>query len=267
MISISSIHIYPIKSLGGISLESANIEERGLQYDRRWMLVNDNNEFLTQRAFPQMALLKTGIEADMLTVFHSDDPTDIIRFPLYPAKQPTVTVKVWDDYCEAQFADESVNEWFSKKLGTSCKAVFMPDETERKVDANYALSDQDIFTFADGYPILLISEASLEDLNSRLEIPVPMDRFRPNIVISGTAPFGEDSMKEFKINDNSFYGVKLCGRCPVVTTNQQTAERSKEPLKTLATYRTINNKVCFGQNIISRGEGQLKVGDVVEIIS
>ena len=139
----------------------------------------------------------------------------------------------------------------------------MPESSERKLDPRYAISNKDITGFADGYPLLMISEASLEDLNSRLEAPLPMDRFRPNIVISGTAAFAEDEMKKFFINSIPFYGVKLCGRCPITTTNQQTGERNREPLKTLATYRTINNKVCFGQNVISE-EGEISVGDMVE---
>lgn len=266
MPSVSALYIYPIKSLGGIALSSSAITKRGLEHDRRWMLVNENNEFLTQRAYSKMALLKTGITADSILVYHLHDPNDIIKLPLYPAPKETVTVKVWDDYCEGQYADNNVNEWFSKKLGISCKAVFMPDDSKRKLDPRYAKSEGDITGFADGYPILMISEASLEDLNSRLEKPVPMDRFRPNIVIAGTTAFAEDTMKIFRINSNNFYGVKLCGRCIITTTNQQTGERGKEPLKTLAGYRTINNKVCFGQNVICEDAGQINITDIVEII-
>ncbi|RYD79675.1 MAG: MOSC domain-containing protein [Sphingobacteriales bacterium] len=266
MITISSLHIYPIKSLGGIELKSATITQRGLEYDRRWMLVDEKNEFLTQRVYPQMTLLKTGVNENSITVYHLQNPGDIIELSLQPAKKETVTVKVWDDYCEAQYADDNINKWFSEKLGIACKAVYMPDDSKRKLDRKYALTDDDITGFADGYPILLISEASLDDLNSKLETPVPMDRFRPNIVITGTEAFAEDSMKHFIINNTNFYGVKLCGRCIITTTNQQTGERSKEPLKTLATYRTINNKVCFGQNVICVDCGKINIGDELTII-
>lgn len=265
MSHISGLFIYPIKSLGGIELSSSEITQRGLKHDRRWMLVNEENEFLTQRTFPQMALLKTSIDGDLLVVFHSAEPDDSISFPLQPAPKETVTVKVWDDYCNAQYAEDEVNAWFSKKLGIACKAVFMPDDSERKLDPAYAHSDEDITGFADGYPILLISQASLDDLNEKLEVPVPMDRFRPNIVIEDTEPFAEDGMKQFSINDTIFYGVKLCRRCILTTTDQQTAERGKEPLKTLASYRTINNKVCFGQNVISSGNGIIRTGDTLII--
>ena len=266
MIRVAALYIYPIKSLGGIGLSSSNITQRGLQYDRRWMLVDEKNEFLTQRTYPQMALLKTTIEEDSIGIYHSKNPADVLKLSLHPSPGETITVKVWDDYCDAQYASNEANAWFSQKLGIACKAVFMPDSSKRKLDAGYARSDEDITGFADGYPVLVIGQASLDDLNSRLSQPVPMDRFRPNIVIEGAEAYAEDSMKEFTINGTSFYGVKLCGRCIVTTTNQQTGERGKEPLKTLAGYRTINNKVCFGQNVISSSEGKINVGDTIEII-
>jgi uncharacterized protein len=266
MAHISRLFIYPIKSLGGIEIPSSNITQRGLAHDRRWMLVDENKQFLTQREYPVMALLKTNIKEDALIVHHSDNPADSIEFLLHPPVKETVTVKVWDDLCEAQYAEDNVNEWFSQKIGISCKAVYMPDDSERKLNPDYALSEKDITGFADGYPILVISEASLEDLNARLEKPVPMDRFRPNIVIAETEAFAEDRMKKFSINDHIFHGVKLCGRCPITTTDQQTGERGKEPLKTLATYRTINNKVCFGQNVINTGTGKIKTGDALTIL-
>lgn len=266
MPSVSALYIYPVKSLGGISLASSKITKRGLEYDRRWMLVDDHKQFLTQRAHPQMALLKTAIDETSILLHHSDDPGDFLRLPLQPVPKETVTVKIWDDYCEGQYAEEEQNEWLSKKLGISCKAVFMPDDSKRKLDPKYAKNDEDITGFADGYPVLLISEASLQDLNNRLDKPVPMDRFRPNIVIAGTAAFAEDTMKIFRIGSSNFYGVKLCGRCIITTTNQQTGERGKEPLKTLAGYRTINNKVCFGQNVICEEGGSISIGEHVEII-
>ncbi|MFT3979151.1 MAG: MOSC domain-containing protein [Ferruginibacter sp.] len=266
MIQVSGIYIYPIKSLGGISLASAAISSRGLQYDRRYMLVDDHNRFLTQREYPQMALLKTSIEKDRLIVSHKQHVDNIIELPLELPAGDTIVVNVWEDNCLAYLAADHINQWFSRQLGIACRAVFMPDDTERIVDQRYAKTENDITSFADAYPILMISEASLEDLNSRLEVPVPMDRFRPNIVISGCIAFEEDSMKHFSIKGADFYGVKLCGRCVVTTTDQETAARSKEPLKTLAGYRTINKKVCFGQNVIG-GEGAIiSIGDTLSIL-
>ncbi len=264
MLVVSELYIYPVKSLGGVSLLSSVVTSRGLQYDRRWMLVDENNKFLTQREHPTMALLKTALENDSISICHSQDREDFIKLPLSPAPAPTILVNVWEDTCEAQPAVDEINEWFSRKLTIKCKAVYMPESSERKIDPDYSINENDVTSFSDGYPMLLIGQASLDDLNNRLEIPLPMNRFRPSIVFTGGLPFQEDAMKSFKINDTQFYGVKLCGRCAVTTTNQETAERGKEPLKTLATYRTINNKVCFGQNIIGRAGGEIRVGDKID---
>ncbi len=260
---VSGLYIYPVKSLGGISLVSAEVTSRGLQYDRRWMLVDETNTFLTQREFPRLALFNTALENDSITIFNADDKSDKIKLPLSPQPAPTIRVTVWEDACEAQVASDQVNEWFSRKLSIKCRAVYMPESTERKTDPAYSMTSNDITSFSDGYPILLIGQASLDDLNSRLEIPVPMNRFRPNIVFTGGRPYEEDEIKTFKINEAGFDAVKLCGRCIITTTDQETAERGKEPLKTLATYRTINKKVCFGQNIICSGSGPISVGDKI----
>jgi uncharacterized protein YcbX len=262
---ISALYIYPIKSLGGISITSSYLTRRGLQYDRRWMLVDEKNQFLTQREIPQMALLKTSLDSNHIIICHSADKSDDIKIPLIPEFTETALVQVWDDECVALVADELINQWFSKKLGMACKAVYMPEETERPVDKRYAKESSDITSFSDAYPMLLISEASLNDLNKRLVEPVPMDRFRPNLVMCEAEAYAEDVMKHFSINSLDFYGVKLCSRCVVTTTDQQTGERNKEPLKTLATYRNINGKVCFGQNIISPHGGLIRVGDEIII--
>ena len=139
----------------------------------------------------------------------------------------------------------------------------MPESTKRKVEEAYAFND-DITSFSDGYPILLIGQASVDDLNSRLEEPLPMNRFRPNIVLAGGQPFEEDTMEQFSINEINFYGVKLCERCVITTTNQETSIKGKEPLKTLAKYRLTNNKVLFGQNVLCGGEGAIRVGDEIK---
>ncbi len=262
MLSISHLYIYPIKSLAGISIPQSMVERRGLQFDRRWMIVDEKGKFLTQREFPAMALLKTGIEKTKLTV---NAGADHLEMPLTLVDGKSVEVEVWDSRCAAFEAGETINNWFSKQLGTKCRAVYMPNSVERKLDPAYALSDDNISSFADAYPILLIGQASLDDLNGRLTEPISMDRFRPNIVFSGAKAFAEDEMKHFTINKMDFYGVKLCSRCMITCTNQQTAEVGKEPLKTLATYRNFNNKIMFGQNIIPAATGVISVGD--EMIS
>ena len=266
MLQLSGLIIYPIKSLGGISLASSVVTSRGLQYDRRWMLVDEHNTFLTQREHPQMALLKTAIDKENIIIYDSANGDDTILLPLIPGSAKTLLVKVWDDVCEAQVAENHVNDWFSKKLSIQCKAVYMPDSSKRKLNTNYATGPFGINSFSDDYPLLLIGQASLNDLNSRLEIPLPMNRFRPNLVFTGGMPYQEDDIKEFVINGINFYGVKLCSRCMITCTSQETAERGKEPLKTLATYRSMNNKINFGQNVISEKEGLIHVGDTMNII-
>ena len=141
----------------------------------------------------------------------------------------------------------------------------MPESTKRKVEEAYAFND-DITSFSDGYPILLIGQSSLDDLNSQLAEPLPMNRFRPNMVIAGGQPFEEDTMAQFSINEINFYGVKLCDRCVITTTNQETGIKGKEPLRTLAKYRMTNNKVLFGQNVLCGGEGMISVGDQIKIV-
>jgi uncharacterized protein YcbX len=266
LLSVSQLYIYPIKSLGGIAVNKTRITDRGMQYDRRYMLVDENNGFLTQREYPAMALLRTAIEKDNLLVYHKDFYSDKLILPLIP--KPTgknILVKIWDDFCEGHYITKEANEWFSAQLGLECRLVYMPESTMRKVDFRYALKD-DITSFADGYPILLIGQSSLDDLNSHLEEPLPMNRFRPNIVFKGGEPFEEDMMEHFIINELDFYGVKLCSRCVITTTNQETGVAGKEPLKTLAKYRLINNKILFGQNVLCEGEGFISIGDSIRIL-
>jgi uncharacterized protein len=266
MLSISQLYIYPIKSLGGIAVSTALVKDRGLENDRRFMLVDGNGLFLTQRERPSMALLRTSIQGLELIVWHKDHQSGRLRLPLVPEPAlSTTTVKVWDDYCEAQYVSDEADKWFTEKLNSLCRLLYMPESTKRMVDPVYALSN-DITSFSDGYPVLLIGQSSLDDLNSRMNEVLPMDRFRPNIVMAGGQPFEEDSMEQFSVNGVNFYGVKLCARCVVTTTNQETGVMGKEPLKTLATYRMANNKVYFGQNVLCEGEGVIRSGDEIVVL-
>lgn len=265
MLSISHLYVYPIKSLGGIELSSARLTDRGIEHDRRWMLVDEDNRFLTQREFPQMALLRTTIHANELTVYEKGNEADKISLTLYPTGSELTAVQIWDDVCDAIEIGTEANEWFSKKLNKSCKLMYMPDVSKRRVDAGYALN-MEITGFSDAYPLLMIGQASLDDLNSRLESPVPMNRFRPNIVFAGGTAFEEDTMEYFQINGLDLYAVKPCARCVVTTTDQETGITAKEPLKTLASYRTGNNKVYFGQNILYKQQGIIKVGDELKVV-
>lgn len=266
MLSISQLFIYPVKSLRGIAVNTALITDRGLEHDRRFMLVDGNGLFLTQRERPSMVLLRTAIETDGLVVWHKDHPSDKLRLPLVPeASLSTTNVKVWDDYCDAQYVSDEADRWFSEKLNSPCRLLYMPESTKRMVDPVYAFNNE-ITSFSDGYPVLLIGQSSLDDLNRRMSEALPMDRFRPNIVMTGGQPFEEDSLEQFSVNGINFYGVKLCGRCVVTTTDQETGIIGKEPLKTLATYRLANNKVYFGQNVLCGGKGLIRVGDSITTI-
>jgi uncharacterized protein len=260
MLQVSALYIYPIKSLGGIALQQTELTDRGLKHDRRWLLVDDQHVFLTQRKHPAMALLQVALTDGGLSVFPKNEPSNQLVIPFINAPAEAITVTIWDDTCTGWLISKTIDDWFTAQLGTPCHLVYMPDEALRAVDKKYATNNE-ITSFSDGYPILLISQASLDDLNQRLPVPVPMDRFRPNIVITGSAPYAEDELTLFSINNLRFAGVKLCARCVLTTIDQATGEAGKDPLKTLAGYRTRNNKVLFGQNLLHYGTGSIRVGD------
>lgn len=228
------------------------------------MLVDENGQFLTQREFAEMALLKTGFEAGHLTVFHADAPNDVLRIPLdLPATEYTKTrVKVWSDSVAGLLLPPEINQWFSAVLKHPVRLAAMPESARRRTDGRYAPKGQFV-SFADGFPFLLVGQASLDDLNSRLQQPVPMNRFRPNFVFSGGLPFEEDQWRDFTIGGVPFRGVKPCARCAIITTDQQTGFRGVEPTKTLATFRKDGNKILFGQNVVWLGSGDaaVNIGD------
>jgi len=266
---LSEINIYPVKSLAGISLDQAKIERRGLQFDRRWLLIDENNKFLTQREFPKMATVKTQITPDGLQVSSNGS---ILNISFEPRANETETVKIWSNRCKAKIYENAVNEWFSDVLETDCKLAVMPEETKRKVNYFYAVQKDDHVSFADGYPFLLIGENSLSDLNSRLADDLPMNRSRPNLVVADSEGFAEDAWKKIKIGETVFHIVKPCARCVMTTIEQSTGEKGgKEPLKTLASFRipkrSIKKKILFGQNLIAENAGSvLRVGDRVEVL-
>ncbi|MGZ3764601.1 MAG: MOSC domain-containing protein [Mucilaginibacter sp.] len=264
MLNVSQLYIYPIKSLGGIAVDKASVTDRGFKYDRRWMLVDQNNIFISQREIPQMALMQLQIKDDGIYVSF---PTRNLSFtiPFKPRQNEFANVSIWDDICVGQFVCDEADHWFSNMLGVTCRLVYMPDESLRITDPNYT-SPGNITSFADAYPFLIIGQSSLDDLNSRLEQTLPINRFRPNIVFTGGEPFAEDLMHTLVIGGIRFYGVKLCARCPIPTIDQATAQRSKEPLKTLSRYRLKNNKVLFGQNLVHDGLGEISVGDSIDVI-
>lgn len=260
---LSEINIYPIKSLKGISLNEAKVEDRGLQFDRRWMIVDEDWKFFTQREFPVMATIAVGVTSDGLRVTSGIEAE--MKIPFEPDKGERGIATVWNSSVDVVAYIGAVSEWFSDAIGKKCMLVLMPEGSKRQVNADYAVRQGDVVSFADGYPFMLIGEGSLADLNSRLDVPVPMNRFRPNLVVAGSSAFEEDSWKRIQIGSTEFHVVKPCARCVITTVDQATGEKNgKEPLKTLSAYRNSNGNVLFGQNLIAETVGgTVRVGDEV----
>lgn len=270
MLQLSEIWVYPVKSLGGIQLPESKITDRGLEFDRRWLLVDDASRFLSQREHPELALFKPEVVGGFLRITHSVN-LEYIDIPLRPVFSDTdskMEVTVWEDVIEAFEVSELATVWFTKLLGFSTRLVYMPEESERKLDPDYALTGAENNSFSDAYPFLIIGQSSLDDLNSRLEKPVAMNRFRPNFVFTNGEAFEEETWRDFRIGTVAFVGVKPCDRCIMTTVDQEKGVISgKDPLKTLAKYRNFGNKVLFGQNVIGLGLGSVSVGDAVAVSS
>jgi uncharacterized protein len=260
-ITLSELHIYPVKSLGGIALEKALVTERGLEHDRRWMVVDPEGEFLTQREHPGMATVWVDVNEHSLSLAAPD--RDTIEVPFACTPSPALRVRVWNSDVEALAVSAAADSWLSDHLGTPCRLVHMPDTTRRACDPDRAGAGR-IVSFADGYPFLVTNEASLADLNRRAGTELPMNRFRSNLVVRGAEAWAEDNWNEFTIGEVRFKAAKPCGRCQVTTTDQATGEvRGPEPLATLATFRDSEFGVRFGMNLVALGAGTLRLGDML----
>lgn len=262
---LSEIWIYPVKSLGGIRLTSSEVEEKGLQHDRRWMIVDENDVFVTQRVLTKMAMIQVSLSTRGLVLANVKDPLNELIIPFEPITARQVTVSVWDDTVHAVTVSDEADAWLSKQLDKNVRIVMMPESTRRPADPRYALHGEAV-SFADGFPFLLISQGSLDDLNSRLPEAIEMKRFRPNFVVTGTGPFSEDSWKSIRIGSLSFDIVKPCARCVLTTIDPKTGKKGAEPLKTLASFRRVNNKILFGQNLVGRERGTVREGDEITLI-
>ena len=243
-------------------MPEAQVEEKGFQYDRRWMLVDPSGEFLTQRQHPQLALLQVALGESELTVFSKVDPSREISFDLEMNSGKEMQVKVWGDEVAALQVAPTVSAWFSDFLGMDVELVVMPESSHRKLDPRYAVQEESV-SFADGMPYVIIGQASLDELNGRLADPVGMDRFRPNLVFSGGDAYAEDQFKRLQIGEVDFQVVKPCARCVMITVDQEKGTKGKEPLATLATYRSLGSKVYFGQNAVALTQGIVRVGDPI----
>lgn len=264
-LNISEIWVYPIKSLGGIALEKAQVQAKGLRYDRRWMLIDDNGVAMTQRDFPQMALFKPEIVNDKIIVTYKQSGKAIASVEFsstIAASNDGLTATVWSDDVTVLEVDPEVSQWFSHHLHTACRLVAFPEVNARPVEAQHRVHQEHV-SLADAFPFLIIGQRSLDDLNSRLTNPVPMNRFRPNFVFTGGHAFMEDHWKNLAIGQVSFVAVKKSARCALPTVNQDTAEKGPEPLRALSAYRKVGNKVYFGQNLVCLDEGEVRIGDPV----
>ena len=264
-ITLSSLIYYPIKACRGFEVDAAKVERMGLEHDRRMMVVTPEGGFLTQREFPRLALVTPKLQNG--TVELSAPDFDSIQVGIQSRGTP-VPVSVWrSKNVKAIDQGEEAAEWFSEWLHTPVRLVHLAEGYKRRVNADYAVSPGDHTGFADGYPILLTSEEGLQDLNARLETPVPMNRFRPNMVVRGCEPFAEDSWNRIRVGDVELAVVKPCARCVVTTIDKTTLETSKEPLKTLGKYRKHKLGAIFGQNVIPVNEGTLRLGMAFEVLS
>lgn len=261
-IIVSQLNVFPVKGLKGIAVASSLATSRGLAHDRRFMVVDPQGEFFTQREYPRMATVWTEIAGNELRLAAPE--SDEVSVPLEPADGEPMRVEVWDSACQAIAPSPKADRWLSDYLGKPCRLVYMPDSTRRQSNPLHAGSEK-LVGFADGYAFLVVSEASLGDLNGRLAHPVPMDRFRANIVVTGTQPYAEDGWGEFSVGGAVLRMAKPCGRCQVTTTDQSTGEvTGPEPLATLASYRDSKEfGARFGMNAVTVRTGEIRIGDPV----
>lgn len=258
---VTALYIYPVKGCRGVRVESAEVARRGFSRDRRYMIVDADGRFVTQREMPRLALVKAALDEPDKSIRLEAPGLGAVDLPLEHETGARRVIQVWDHHGEAVPHREG-SAWICRLLGPNHALVYMPESEIRLVNPDHARPGE-ILNFADAYPVLLISEASLADLNGRLADPITMDRFRPNIVVGGTTAFAEDGWTTMTISGVGFRGAKRCDRCVVTTVDPETGERGHEPLRTLATYRKEDGKVWFGMNLIHDGPGTLVVGDEV----
>lgn len=260
---VTGLAIYPVKSLRGIALEHLPIGALGPQGDRRFVVISNDGRFLTQRQFPRMCLVAVEQHSETLRLTAPEQP-ELLLDPTTAATERT-SIVVWRDTIAACDMGDTAAAWFSAYLGSAARLYFMPEDSVRAVDPTYARAG-DRVGFADGFPLLLTTQASLDDLNLALPSAIGMERFRPNVVISGTSAYAEDEWRRVRIGSIEFEVVKPCSRCVIPSIDPQTAEKQALVAQTLARLRRRDNAVYFGQNLIQRGEGSIAVGDRVTVL-
>lgn len=262
-IKVTELNIYPIKGTMGTSLPELVINDTGPKNDRRWVIIDETGKFISQRTHPSLAIVKSEVVEEKLKL-------------IIPHMEPILIdtcnegdmleAVIWKDTCHVIEQSKQASQALSDYLKIPCKLVGLAKNTIRPVNPKYTVTDKDRILFADGFPFLITSQTSLNDLNSKLSEAVPMNRFRPNIVVEGLTPYEEDNWKRLHIGNVFFEAVKPCSRCIVITVDQLTGVKGKEPLKTLAKYRNSEKGIMFGMNLIHCNEGVIKVGDNLEVI-
>jgi uncharacterized protein len=265
---IGSLIIYPLKSARGVDVERMELDERGPRGDRRWMLVDEQNTFISLREVPRLAFLSASLTPNGLRLFDQNGHSLEVEQPRANGSQRAFVAQLWDAQCPVLAADESAHAWVSEFLGARCRLVFQPDDSVRELPRRNAgrLAQSRTLALTDGAAVLLTSEASLADLNARLPAPIPMSRFRPNIVATGTVAYEEDSWHRIAAGDVEFEVARGCPRCVATTVDQTTGETGAEPLRTLSRYRRAPHGVLFGQNIVHLAPGSVSAGDEIRVI-
>lgn len=261
---ISALSIYPVKGMRGTTVRRAAAEFCGLQGDRRWMVVDGDGVFLTQRELPVLARIVPTVTSFGLMLKCDGGEIEVTRPPEISCD---VTVHVWRDDVPAQDTGDTVAEWLSERLKRRVRLVYLHDPDARRTDPHYAPTNPPV-SFADGFPLLITTTASLDDLNRRMDTPVPMTRFRPNITVSGCSAWSEDTWRLIRVGTCLIRVVKPCARCAVTLVDQTTGDKPtpREPLRTLATFRRARRGVMFGQNAIIIRKGTIRVNDPVELL-
>lgn len=257
--AVKELYIYPIKSLAGIPVQSAKAEEMGFEYDRRWMLIDEENQFITQRNHPNLSQFYPNIKEGKIEVSYHDSKHE---FSISESLDEPIFSTVWDDESKVVEVNKATSKWFSDALGFTCTLVKISNKGDRKHRSTKLDKTLNV-SLADGYPYLLVGSESLDFLNEKLKEKITIKRFRPNIVISTELPHEEDTFDTFQIGNVKFQNAKPCGRCVMVNNNPMTGVMLKEPLKTLSTYRKVDNSVLFGTNILCLNEGIIAVGDIL----
>ena len=260
MYTIKDLIIYPIKGLAGIYVEKAKALPAGFEYDRRWMLIDEAQKFVTQRTQPKMALFIPEIKDGEIIVSYQNNS---ISFYLHKTLNgDVIKTKVWDDDVLVQQVSKDASAWFSEMLGQQVDLVRILDDKAR-IHHNSTKNIDIHVSLADGYPYLVIGTSSLQYLNQKLASPIEMNRFRPNLVVETTEAHEEDTWNKIQIGSASFLNIKPCARCNVITINQKDATIQNEVLKVLNTYRKEGNSVLFGTNVMCTSEGIVSVGDSI----